>query len=305
MHGGKYCVGQRKHYSSCNIQNCPPDTPDFREQQCQELDNNNFGIPGIDENVKWVPKYGVSQSDECHLYCRVDKKSNYFELRDKVVDGTPCSHDSFNKCINGICRQAGCDNKLDSDAVLDKCGVCNGNNSTCEDVRGIFTRDQLVKEPNSSTHYFQVVRIPKGALNIYIEQPSRNKGDTNYIALMDSRGEYILNGLNLINQHPHKFAYAGVTLHYTGANASVETVNTTYAVRMEKDLIVMVLILHPNNIRYDDELVRYSYTIAKTPNYYWSMSDWSNCDQHCMGNTYKKAMCIDQSSGLEVSSAFL
>lgn len=243
-------------------------------------------------------------TDECRLYCRVENTAAYFDLRDKVVDGTPCSHDSFNKCINGICRQAGCDNKLDSGAVLDKCGVCDGNNSTCEDVKGTFYRYQIVPQAGSKTTiYFPVVRIPKGALNIYIEQPSRYKNVT-YIALKDEKGVDILNGNNAVFQQSDKFAYGGVTMHYTGANAELETVNTTYAVRMEKDLNVLVLMVTPNNISYNDELIRYSYTISKQANYHWKLSDWTKCDQSCMGSSFKKAICTDQSSKLEVPSAF-
>lgn len=60
----------------------------------------------------------VSVNDRCKLYCRVQNSSRYFLLKDKVVDGTRCSPDSFNKCVNGICKKAGCDNKLDSDMKL-------------------------------------------------------------------------------------------------------------------------------------------------------------------------------------------
>lgn len=82
--GGKYCIGTRIKYRSCNIQDCPADTLDFREQQCADMNNNNFGIQGIDVNVKWIPKYGQSPHDECKLYCRVEKSNNYFLLNDKV-----------------------------------------------------------------------------------------------------------------------------------------------------------------------------------------------------------------------------
>lgn len=82
--GGKYCIGTRIKYRSCNTQDCPVDTPDFREQQCADMNNNNFNITGIDPNVKWVPKYGQSAHDECKLFCRVEKSNNYFLLVDKV-----------------------------------------------------------------------------------------------------------------------------------------------------------------------------------------------------------------------------
>lgn len=56
--GGKYCIGTRIKYRSCYIQDCPEGHLDFREEQCRELDNNNFEIPSVEKNVKWVPKYG-------------------------------------------------------------------------------------------------------------------------------------------------------------------------------------------------------------------------------------------------------
>jgi len=49
---------------SCNIQPCPAGSPDFREQQCSEFNNNNFNIQGIPNDVKWVPKYAGSN----HFY---------------------------------------------------------------------------------------------------------------------------------------------------------------------------------------------------------------------------------------------
>lgn len=55
--GGKYCVGQRIRYESCNVENCPPDEVDFREQQCSSKDGNTFDVQGISTNVKYVPKY--------------------------------------------------------------------------------------------------------------------------------------------------------------------------------------------------------------------------------------------------------
>lgn len=56
--GGKYCIGNRIRYRSCNTKDCSKNSFDFREEQCSEYNNNNYDIPGLDKNVKWVPKYG-------------------------------------------------------------------------------------------------------------------------------------------------------------------------------------------------------------------------------------------------------
>lgn len=225
-------------YKSCSKQKCPPGTLESREQECQENNGKDLTIFGIERNVKWVPKYGVEPQDECKLFCRIEGTATYYPFKAKVIDGTPCRHDSFNKCVNGICRKAGCDNELDSDATIDKCGVCKGRNDSCVDKIGAFTRSQLVKNIKTP-HYYDLLLIPVGASNIVLEQHGYSN-DNNYIALMDDSGNYLLNGKNLINQYPHSFPYAGVTFYYTGANSTVESVTTTYAHKIQRDMYVQV-----------------------------------------------------------------
>lgn len=105
-----------------------------------------------------------------------------------MKDGTSCSHDSFNKCVNGICRSAGCNNQLDSDAKLDKCGVCNGNNDTCIDIVGRFRPEQIeqAKEYSKTPYYYHVTIVPKGASNIEILQPGYSD-DLNYIGELQKK----------------------------------------------------------------------------------------------------------------------
>ena len=51
MNGGKYCVGLRERYKSCNIHECSFDLPGFREQQCAQFNNRDVGIHGVPR--KW------------------------------------------------------------------------------------------------------------------------------------------------------------------------------------------------------------------------------------------------------------
>lgn len=57
VNGGKYCVGQRERYRSCNTHECPYDSAGFREVQCAEFNDRDVGIHGIPRATKWVPKY--------------------------------------------------------------------------------------------------------------------------------------------------------------------------------------------------------------------------------------------------------
>jgi thrombospondin motif-containing protein 9 len=62
----------------------------------------------------------VSPHEWCKLYCRVHGTSAYYPLKDKVVDGTPCGPDTYDMCVNGICKPAGCNHMLGSSMQLGK-----------------------------------------------------------------------------------------------------------------------------------------------------------------------------------------
>ncbi|GAB0092696.1 A disintegrin and metalloproteinase with thrombospondin motifs 9 [Sergentomyia squamirostris] len=330
--GGKYCVGPRMKYRSCNTHNCPPGTLDFREEQCKEFDSNPFDLHGLNDSVRWVPKFGASPNEECRLYCRVIRTNNYYQLKEKVIDGTPCSPHTFDKCVHGMCRPAGCDHVLNSAAILDKCGVCNGNNDTCEDVFGSLSHQHFSEElSNRSTFYYRVAMIPKGSTNIEIIQPGYGN-DNNYIALMDDQGNYLLNGENLIIQYPKVFAYGGVTFEYNGAYSATERVNTTYARHLKRDLIVEVVSVQPMDREISENLIQYSYSAPKVPPqngveksipqitmkqqhhsnhhhrnaipYQWRMSEWSRCSQLCIGQQSRSAMCVQVETNGKVPSNY-
>lgn len=56
----------------------------------------------------------------CQLVCRVENKTNYYRLANKVKDGTKCELNGFDMCVNGMCKQGGCDNELGSHVALGK-----------------------------------------------------------------------------------------------------------------------------------------------------------------------------------------
>nr|XP_055133519.1 A disintegrin and metalloproteinase with thrombospondin motifs 7 isoform X4 [Symphalangus syndactylus] len=131
---GRYCVGERKRFRLCNLQACPAGRPSFRHVQCSHFDAMLYK----GQLHTWVPV--VNDVNPCELHCRPSNEYFAEKLRDAVVDGTPCYQvrASRDLCINGICKNVGCDFEIDSGAMEDRCGVCHGNGSTCHTVSGTF-----------------------------------------------------------------------------------------------------------------------------------------------------------------------
>lgn len=99
-----------------------------------------------------------------------------------MIDGTPCSQKTMDKCVNGICRPAGCDNKLNSNLKLNKCGVCSSTNDICKHYSQTYSATQIKKlnKSQKKSKYINVTKIPKGATNIEIIQFG-HLGDGNFI----------------------------------------------------------------------------------------------------------------------------
>ncbi|KAI5734300.1 hypothetical protein M8J77_004856 [Diaphorina citri] len=290
--GGKYCVGKRVRYRSCNTRDCAPGTMDFREEQCVKFNGNNFSVPGLSRNVKWTPKY-LGGDNACKLYCRVAQSSAYYLLKDKVIDGTPCGPDTFDVCINGKCMKAGCNHVLDSDSKLDFCGVCEGNNQTCQEIRGSHNTSQY--------GYTRVLRIPAGSSNLDITQYGYGgtSSDDNYLALSDGEtNEPILNGKNVVSKSHKVIVFGGIAIDYTGTDAVVERINCSRP--LTKELIVEVLSvgnLYPPNIHY-----RYTVQRGSPNEYKWTLSpQWSICSKVCNGMARRDPVCIRIEDNAEVA----
>lgn len=63
-----------------------------------------------------------------------------------------------------IFQVVSCDGSIGGQKIFDGCGVCDGDNSTCRLVSGIFTR------PDMPTGYNLITRLPKSACNITINE---------------------------------------------------------------------------------------------------------------------------------------
>uniref|UniRef100_A0A8D3CVR0 ADAM metallopeptidase with thrombospondin type 1 motif 9 n=1 Tax=Scophthalmus maximus TaxID=52904 RepID=A0A8D3CVR0_SCOMX len=274
--GGMYCVGRRMKFRSCNSEPCSKQKKDFREEQCAAFDGRHFNINGLPPNVRWVPKYSGSESlDRCKLFCRVAGSTAYYQLRDRVIDGTPCGPDTNDICVQGLCRQAGCDHVLNSKARRDKCGVCGGDNSSCKTVAGTFN---IVRYG-----YNEVVRIPSGATNIDVRQHSYSgkPEDDNYLAISNSRGEFLLNGEFVVSMFKREIKVGNAVIEYSGSDHVIERINCTE--RIEEEITVQVLSV--GNLYNPD--VRYSFNVPiedKPQQFFWdAYGPWQECSRLCQG----------------------
>ncbi|CAL8278107.1 unnamed protein product [Merluccius merluccius] len=271
--GGKYCLGERKRYRSCNTDTCPAGARDFREKQCADFDSMSFR----GKYYNWKPYTGGGVKP-CALNCLAEGYNFYTERSPAVIDGTRCQADSLDICINGECKHVGCDNILGSDAKEDRCRVCGADGSTCEATEGLFN------ESLPRGGYMEVVQIPKGSVHIEIKEVGMSK---NYIALKSEGDDYYINGAWTIDW-PRKFDIAGTSFHYRRPSDEPESLEALGATT--ENLVVMVLLQeHNQGIRYS-----FNVPIQRTGSgdnevgFTWYHQPWADCSATCAGGSQKQ-----------------
>ncbi|XP_015493912.1 A disintegrin and metalloproteinase with thrombospondin motifs 7, partial [Parus major] len=284
-YGGRYCLGERKRFRICNVRRCPPDKPSFRQLQCSQF--NPMLYKG--KLYKWTPV--PNSMNPCELHCRPEHEYFAEKLRDAVVDGTPCydSDASRDVCINGICKNVGCDYEIDSHAVEDRCGVCHGDGSTCHTVHKTF-------EDSEGLGYVDIGIIPVGAREIRIEEVAEAG---NFLALRSEDPErYFLNGGWTI-QWNGDYRVAGTTFTYkrTGNWENLTSPGPTV------EPVWIQLLFQETNPG-----VRYQYTIQRPadseneieqPEFLWRFGSWSSCTATCGTGVQRQAVhCVERLAGL-------
>ncbi|NXR17426.1 ATS7 metalloproteinase, partial [Cinclus mexicanus] len=284
-YGGRYCLGERKRFRICNVRRCPPDEPSFRQLQCSQF--NPMLYKG--KLYKWTPV--PNNVNPCELHCRPEREFFAEKLRDAVVDGTPCydSEASRDVCINGICKNVGCDYEIDSHAVEDRCGVCHGDGSTCHTVHKTF-------EDSEGLGYVDIGIIPVGAREIRIEEVAEAG---NFLALRSEDPEkYFLNGGWTI-QWNGDYRVAGTTFTYkrTGNWENLTSPGPTV------EPVWIQLLFQETNPG-----VRYQYTIQRPadseneieqPEFLWRFGSWTTCTATCGTGVQRQVVhCVERLAGL-------
>ncbi|XP_038637686.1 papilin isoform X1 [Scyliorhinus canicula] len=267
--GGSNCIGPFTSYRSCNIQDCPEGSRDFREEQCSAFDGTDFQ----GKRYKWLPYYGAS--NKCELNCIPQGENFYYRHKEAVKDGTLCEPGSRNICIDGVCKTVGCDNTLESSQVEDKCLECGGDGSSCYEVKGTFS---VVDLPIG---YNQIHIIPIGATSIRIREvlPTRN-----FLAIKNVRGEYYLNGHWTID-FSRALYIANTVIHYERGSEGDLASEVLHGRGPTSEPLILEIISQERNQGIDYEYYQSRYR-RKPHGYFWSVGSWSLCSKEC-GSGYQ------------------
>ncbi|KAM4592817.1 A disintegrin and metalloproteinase with thrombospondin motifs 7 [Odontesthes bonariensis] len=282
---GKYCLGERRRHRICNITPCSNDLPSFRDIQC----GNFNSLPYKGKFYKWEAV--INRVNPCELHCRPLNENFSEKMRDAVTDGTPCyeGNKSRDMCINGICQNIGCDYVIDSRAVEDRCGVCNGNGSTCTTVRRTF-------QESEGLGYVDIGLIPEGSWDILIEEVAEAG---NFLALRsDNPNKYFLNGGWTIQWNgEYKAAGAVFTYERTGQLENLTSPGPTM-----EPLWIQLLFQETN------PGVRYEYTISQnvsedngilTALFFWKYGSWTECSVTCGAGVQRQIVhCVEKTTGI-------
>ncbi|KAM4612370.1 ADAMTS-like protein 1 isoform 2-T3 [Polymixia lowei] len=267
----KTCEGQNIKYRTCSNVDCPPDSGDFRAQQCSAHADVHYQ----GQYHEWLP-VDNDPDNPCALKCKAKGSGLVVELAPKVLDGTRCYTESLDMCISGACQIVGCDHQLGSTAKEDNCGVCNGDGSSCRLVRGHYksqhssgkTEDTVVIIPYRSRH---VRLVLKGADHLYVESKTL-QGLKGELAL-DKSGQYYLENTTLDYQ---KLSDKEV-LRITGPLGADFTVKVLYATGA--DSVIQFIYYQPIIHR-------------------WRETDFFPCSVTCGGGyQLTSAECFDLRSG--------
>ncbi|XP_044124975.1 ADAMTS-like protein 2 [Bufo gargarizans] len=201
--GNKNCTGTSKRYQLCKAQECPSNSRSFREEQCTSFNSHVYNGKTYQWKSLYPDDYVHISSKPCDLQCTtVDGQR---QLMVQARDGTSCKYSDYRGvCVSGKCEPIGCDGVLFSTHTLDKCGVCQGDGSSCVHVTGNYRKGA------SHLGYTLVTYIPVGARDIQIVE---RKKSADVLAVADESGYYYFNG-NFKVDTPKNFNIAGTVFKY-------------------------------------------------------------------------------------------
>ncbi|XP_065185310.1 A disintegrin and metalloproteinase with thrombospondin motifs 18-like [Sycon ciliatum] len=293
--GGDYCEGPSLTARVCNSQECDS-IVDFRTEQCAAYGRRGRTADG----TKWIPH--PEYLNQCKLVCTPKGGNQPVVKKSRAADGTRCHPFLNDRCTFGFCRTVGCDNEINSDAVEDRCGVCNGTGSTCQDFASRYNVKHFVKG------VYRVFRIPKGARFLNISKSARSVNTS--LVLADIAGNILLSSEILPSSAGARRSYGPVLTAY--ANYSRVAGQREYIQIMRpttSDLVIMLNVSDQNRV---NPHLRFEYTIVQSLHrepptsefYTWSRIT-STCSVTCgRGVATTVSRCYRKRDGALVDSQY-
>ncbi|XP_041842873.1 thrombospondin type-1 domain-containing protein 4-like isoform X2 [Melanotaenia boesemani] len=317
-----FCTGEHVHHRICNSNVCPPSSKHTRAVQCSSYNNQPF----MGRLYEWEPFNDVPAEQICELNCRAKGFRFYVQQSDRVIDGTPCGKNDTSLCVAGKCTSLGCDEYLGSGKVMDKCGVCGGDNTTCRLVSGVF------KHSLAKIGYHKIVEIPEGATKINVTEMVKSR---NYLALRSRSGRSIING-NWAIDRPGKYEGGGTMFTYRRPNEIRSTAGESFLAEgpTNEILDVYMIFQQPNpGVHYEYILPSEQKVTPQEPNhrpegggrypphlpdnqvpavqpprreqeYNWKVTGATECSASCgKGFRYSVFHCVHRLSHIQVSDS--
>lgn len=266
---GRYCVGQWRRYRICNNAPCLTESVEYRDEQCRNFNERDVTASGtlvyIPE-VKWDAVYettNVSDPRICRLVCYSQKNRKQWSVGRNVIDGTPCFRGSSSYCIGGKCFSVGCDGMVGSEAVEDRCRVCNGDGKNCR-----LVQDTKSLEPSNSGSA-AIVIIPRGSVHINVTETSLS---ASVLELLDSENTSIFQGFDHV-ESTKEYEVAGTVFSYVtgpGVEESLYALGPT-----TEDLNVKAIFRNGESFH-----VAYSFNVLNG-NFEWRIKT-GNCSSSCV-----------------------
>ncbi|XP_073248460.1 papilin-like isoform X2 [Porites lutea] len=281
-----YCKGNKRMYETCNIQDCPEGSRDFRLEQCEAY--NSRVLDG--RKFKWVPY--IPTHERCVLNCMPKGENFFMQWASKVADGTRCSVDSYDICVDGKCEKLGCDLILNSTAKEDKCRVCNGIGENCKTHKGVTT--------DVGDGYKEILVIPASATNIDIQEVAPS---SNFLALSDSSQSYFFNGDYFITS-PRKFHIAGTVFNYERTGFGQERISSLGPTSIPVHVEILLMGEKNPGISYEFSLPTSVTVLPERAQFIWRTGDFDKCSASCAGGEQKRRVyCVRKDTGEEASKS--
>uniref|UniRef100_A0A8C4SAV7 ADAM metallopeptidase with thrombospondin type 1 motif 13 n=1 Tax=Erpetoichthys calabaricus TaxID=27687 RepID=A0A8C4SAV7_ERPCA len=193
-HDGPQHTDPHFSFSSFPLQPCLTTQVDFMAEQCSQTNTEPLFLTArVPSYHKWTPTLGDAQ---CKFLCRSEGKNFMMSRGSQFIDGTRCELGSptlrapVGICVAGECREFGCDGDLDSEQVLDVCGVCGGNGSSCTEVTGGYSEGR-------SREYVTFLTLPLNATTVHVVN---NRSLFTHLAIK-IKSQYVLAGKGSISMN--------------------------------------------------------------------------------------------------------